>query len=199
MRSKKPLFQGQSSADLNELKVKQKISELERQLNTNTDLPIKKEKEEIQKNSTLSSFQKAPAEDPEIEQLNSMLEKVLDIQHPQRVQEKMEASSTKEQEKIMKAQNKLEECLDDCIMPENGKPDYTGIANRFYESGELQTIPEDNAISANIHQTETVIPGSTIKLRLNQDMYINSALIPKGTFVFGISSLQGDRSESNCK
>ncbi|MFX6230601.1 conjugative transposon protein TraM, partial [Acinetobacter baumannii] len=35
--------------------------------------------------------------------------------------------------------------------------------------------------------------GSTVKLRLTNDVYVNGLLVPKGNFVFGTASLENER------
>lgn len=50
-----------------------------------------------------------------------------------------------------------------------------------------------NAIAATIHQTQTLTAGSTVKLRLRNDIYLNGILIPKGNFVFGLASVEHER------
>jgi len=44
-----------------------------------------------------------------------------------------------------------------------------------------------------VHETQTIVAGATVKLRLTNDVYINGTLIPKDNFVFGIASLNGER------
>src|SRR5690606_24035731 len=41
----------------------------------------------------------------------------------------------------------------------------------------------------------TLVNGAVIKLRLQQDIYINGSLIPRGQFLFGLVSLNGERLE----
>ena len=40
-----------------------------------------------------------------------------------------------------------------------------------------------------------MVNGAVLKLRLLNDVYVNGSLIPKGNFVFGIASLNGERLE----
>jgi conjugative transposon TraM protein len=53
----------------------------------------------------------------------------------------------------------------------------------------------DNAIEAVVHENQILVNGAVVKLRLLNDLYINGSLIPKGNFVFGIASLNGERLE----
>jgi conjugative transposon TraM protein len=44
-----------------------------------------------------------------------------------------------------------------------------------------------------VHQSQVVVEGSTVKLRLLTDVFINGKLVPKDNFVFGTASLEGER------
>ena len=66
--------------------------------------------------------------------------------------------------------------------------------NAFYSLGNLIASNESpNAIEAVVHETQTLVNGSTVKLRLLNDVYINGLLIPKNNFLFGTASLNGER------
>ena len=51
----------------------------------------------------------------------------------------------------------------------------------------------DNAIEVVIHDTQTIVAGSTIKMRLLSDVYINGRLIEKDQFLYGTCSITGER------
>jgi len=44
-----------------------------------------------------------------------------------------------------------------------------------------------------VQETQTVVSGSTIKLRLTEDVFINGVLVPKNNFLFGNCSVDGER------
>jgi conjugative transposon TraM protein len=50
-----------------------------------------------------------------------------------------------------------------------------------------------NAIEAVIHETQTVVTGATIKMRLLNDVFINGTTVPKDNFIYGVANLSGDR------
>lgn len=70
----------------------------------------------------------------------------------------------------------------------------THTGNGFY-SLEDAGLPDEaaNAITAVVHGTQTLVNGSTVKLRLVSDVLINGTLIPRDHFLFGVSSLNGER------
>jgi len=54
---------------------------------------------------------------------------------------------------------------------------------------ELTTL----TIPASVASNQTLVSGSTIKLRLDKDIQLNEILIPKGSFVFGTCQVNGER------
>lgn len=65
--------------------------------------------------------------------------------------------------------------------------------NSFYTSGTKAAAANSNTLSAAIHQDQTVVNGSTVKLRLLNDISINGVVVPKNTFVYGSASLSAER------
>ncbi|MET6998668.1 conjugative transposon protein TraM [Chitinophaga defluvii] len=131
------------------------------------------------------------APDPELQQLSGMLEKILDVQHPERVQEKLKQVSETRKGQVFAVSSKVRETpvsLLDAIQTE------TPATNGFYSLDDLN-LPADsqNAIQAVIHETQTIVDGSTVKLRLVNDVFINGIHIPKDNFLFGTASLNGER------
>jgi len=128
---------------------------------------------------------KEPAEgsDSEMTQINAMLEKVMDIQHPERLNEKYWQNSAIQKKGSV----------------------YAVTANNHNNTGfysESNSIDADtlttnnqcfNAIEAIVHETQTLVNGGTVKLRLLGDVTINGNLVPKDNFIYGTASLAGER------
>lgn len=131
------------------------------------------------------------AEDPELKQLNGMLEKILDVQHPERVQEKLKQVSETRKGQVFAVSSKVKETpvsLLDAAQTE------TPASNGFYSLDDTDLAADSqNAIQAVIHETQTIVDGSTVKLRLVNDIFINGIHIPKDNFLFGTASLSGER------
>ena len=155
-------------------------------------------------------------EDPEIGQLNGMLERILDIQHPERVQEKIRKTSIEHKAQVFPVtveQKQAISILEPALSVEvatdtTGRTDSVLYAikaavpgNGFYSLDDNITGDADaqNAIEAVVHTTQTIVSGATVKLRLLNDVYINGVLIPAGNFVYGTASLSGERLEVNIK
>lgn len=140
--------------------------------------------------------------DPEMQQLNGMLEKILDIQHPQRMQEKIRQSSKADKGKVFAVRMKDKETPVSLLAKGGSKSSrgdkggkISSRRNGFYSLKEEQ-VPYNanpNAISAVVHETQVVVSGAAVKLRLTHEVSINGVLIPKDSFLFGTASLNGER------
>jgi len=125
--------------------------------------------------------------DPELTQLNSMMEKILDIQHPDRVKERAHSGESQKMFfRIAKVGAHASISLLDTIEEENNRISFYGLEDK--------SLPqENNAVEAVIHQDQTLVSGSIIKMRLLNDIYINNVLIGKGSFIYGKGSINGER------
>lgn len=142
----------------------------------------------------MQTMNQPDGEDPEMRQLNGMLEKILDIQHPDRVQEKLRQTSEARKSEVFVVSSKGSKnsvsFLDDSLPVQTGYEQ----PNAFYSLNNIAALSDlQNAVEAVIHETQTVVNGSTVKLRLLSDIYINGTLIPKDNFLFGTASLNGER------
>jgi conjugative transposon TraM protein len=144
--------------------------------------------------------QNSTEEDPEMKQMNGMLEKFLDIQHPERVSEKIQKNSLINKRHVYPVTPIDEQ--NNFFFPKksNSNDDNTNNlnkheANKFYSINDMSIGRQliQNSIQAVVHETQTLVDGSTVKLRLMNDIFINGLLIPKGNFIFGKANLTGDR------
>lgn len=138
----------------------------------------------------------APSEpDPELAQLGGMLENILDIQHPERVQEKLRQNSKIQKGKVFSVSRRADE-QSISLMQDTSQSALKQDSNSFYSLDEGAITEEiQNAVEAAVHETQTVVNGSIVKIRLVHDVFINGVLIPRNSFVFGTASLKGERLE----
>lgn len=206
----KSAFNAQSFQDHNEQKVYEKLRALEKVISQppaassyGQDMrefenygSSRGESEEIKKLEGLLSAMSTPQEaDPELQQLSGMLENILDIQHPQRVQERLKESSDSKKGKIYSVQKKAAENNISSLEQKAGTQSFLKT-NAFYSFDELPPAEEtQNSIQAVIHQTQTIASGSVVKLRLSHDIYLQGTEIPKNTFLYGTAALKGERLE----
>jgi conjugative transposon TraM protein len=167
--------------DPNEAKVYSKLNQLNAAMNNvkindnkkENYLPPENNREAERLEKMIQTMQQGSGTNPEMDQVNGMLEKILDIQHPDRVKEKMQ--SPEHQQSVFSVS------LND-----------DSLSNQFY-SLEDTSSNDANAIPAVIHETQTIVSGSTVKLRLLSEINIAGRLVPKDNFVYGIASLNGER------
>jgi conjugative transposon TraM protein len=147
--------------------------------------------------------------DPEMQQIESMLEKILDIQHPERVKKKLKATDHESKANTLPVEVatnnenisligsnafELPGSLDSASLSE-ALPVFTASQNGFFglEDETFREDPAGNAIEAIIHDTQELVAGSTVKMRLLNDIRINGRLVPKDQFIYGVCSINGER------
>ena len=141
------------------------------------------------------------AVDPEMAQLDDMLDKIMDIQNPNLAKEKLRQQSMKNRKQAIP----VVAAAPQATVTTLGRPQKATIsarkkvkhtrANAFFDLSEQESNEnsETNAVSAVIAQTATVTSGATIRLKLTADVYIAGALLKAGTLIHGICALSGDR------
>lgn len=136
--------------------------------------------------------------DPEMDQINGVLEKIMDIQNADRVKQQLKEASKLNKESVYAVSAAKEKQIFSLLEASKkaGSEDGAGReqANGFYSlDGEQQQPDDQNTVDAVVHETQTIVNGSTVKLRLLNDVYVNGQLIPKDNFVFGTAALNGER------
>lgn len=132
-------------------------------------------------------------EDPEIKQLNGTLEKILDIQHPQRIKDKLQAKSEKQKENVFPITTQSQTASISLL--DTGKDKLTS-ANGFYGLQERNSlIFQNTSAEATVYGNQTLENGAVLQLRLATDIFVNGLLIPKGNPVNGIVTLNNERLE----
>ena len=127
----------------------------------------------------------------DIRQLDTVLEKILDLQYPERVKEKQQAKS-REQQAANAVVQKQGKGNDIAVM--GAAQSSTGSG--FYAVGHNNVaVASQHAIEAVVAETQTIVAGAVVKLRLLNDIAVNGNLIPKNSLVYGIGKLNGERLE----
>jgi conjugative transposon TraM protein len=185
------------SVDPNVRRVQEKINELNQQLNHPARHEVAAAKVnvvggDVDRLSEMMEAMNAPGEkDEEMEQISSMLDKIIDVQHPTRVRERARQQSLKNKQ-VVYTVNGDRQALGETIMLKDSVP--VKRRNDFYsEASKPLAYISQSSVTAVIHETQTLVAGSTVKLRLTSDVYINGILIPSGTFVFGTASMENER------
>lgn len=168
--------------------------------------------------------------DPEMQQIEGVLDKILDIQHPERVRERLQASEIRSNTQSLKiqpvtadnialiAQPLLQEqpgeiieetpiavVSDDAdsvgLTGENIDNSFNQLANGFFglDNRQLSIDPASGSpiitegIQAVVHDTQQLVAGSTVKLRLAEQTTIAGLTLPKDQFIHGTCQVNGER------
>jgi len=148
----------------------------------------------------MAMMQQGSETDPEMEQVNSMLETILDIQHPERVQERLRKTSEERKGEVFPVAAYHDADVIGTLDKESPLSSMMAVTassgNGFFSlDDDMTASAAQNTIEAVIHETQTLTTGSTVKLRLLNDVFIGGKRIPKDNFVFGTASLNGERLE----
>jgi conjugative transposon TraM protein len=190
--------------DPNERKVNERLEKLYTAINANgnaqsiepgkqTTSDINKYDNNIAQLEALLQQVQQPSGDtnPEMKQIESVLEKVLDIQHPERVNNRLTSSVSPQAGATYIVTTSQNTAYEDSLIQKQGGNSFFGLQS---ETDLLQS--EDiTTILAVVHQDQLLQDASVIKLRLLQDVFIKGTRIPAGTFLFGECSLSDQRLE----
>lgn len=187
------------SSDPNEILVTGKLDELYRALNgkpaeaegrnirssstnrsgVNTSpLPVSEPAEDLQQLNAMMEMMQSRRKsnaDPEETRINSMLDKILDIQHPERVKERKPVDQRTANAMVVST-----------VAP-GSLGDFFGL------NEESVAADSSNTIEAVVHSTQELVVGSTVKMRLLREVFIEGHLIEKDAFVFGTAGINGER------
>jgi conjugative transposon TraM protein len=210
-------YNNSAFSDSNEAKVYEKLNELNRAMNRTTLQSNRTKDYSISGHSNQASVNSADIdrleqmmnltkngdsdEDPELKQLNGMMDKVLAIQHPERAKEngKQTSDASKSQVFAVNANNNNDNTS---LLQNNKSTSFRDTStNNDFSANDFFSLLDDtgnsnvqpNAIHAVVHETQTVVDGAIVKLRLTSDIIVNGTLVPKGSFVFGTATLNGER------
>lgn len=174
-----------SQTDVEEQKIYARIASIQKQVNRSSQVPLSKTEE---RQDLFSGPKPEPAQvqgDPEIAALNGTLEKILDIQHPERIK-----SRTEEKKTTVFMVSREPGNTDDSFF---GANDTANGHELFYNEKAQAKDVNANAIPAVVHGTQMVQTGALVKFRLLSSMYVAGLQIPSGSFVYGIASLNNEQ------
>jgi len=189
-----------------EEKVSQRLSQLQKQLELASS-PQQRHVDQVdqqisnQQNYKLAQMQQIlqaaepdQGQDTELLAINGMLDKIMKIQNPQLIQEELRVQSAKERGKVF--------TLDDTrpkasLTMGNNKQGWLADSvkrNKFFStSSSVNRRVVHNAIKAIVYTGGQFVSGATIQLMLEEDLYLNGNLVPKGSSVFGVGDVTNER------
>ncbi|GAB3659842.1 conjugative transposon protein TraM [Echinicola sediminis] len=129
--------------------------------------------------------------DPELEQLEGMLDKILDVQHPERIRDRIR------EKELAKPRYTVTSGSIAGTAPRAswGTKDITKAKNGFYglEDEEPLESPVEMAIAAELAENTVLEGGGRMKIRLLEEVRVNGIRFPSGSLVYGQANLQGNR------
>jgi conjugative transposon TraM protein len=139
--------------------------------------------------------------DPEMRQIDGMLEKILDIQHPDRLKQKLKEKSRENVTHVypvslydstvnvtmLAVPGKTYPAQAESSTPKDSDPAFLSIRKVANETEELRPI------TAMIEERQTIVSGATVKIKLLTEVLVNGETLRKNQLVYGRASLAGDR------
>jgi conjugative transposon TraM protein len=185
-----------SAPDENESRIMDKLAKLKLVLGHKTELPpqdpptlrsLRPNTEQLDRLLSYTSGSKT--HDPQLDRLSTMLDKVMAIQHPELVQDSLSKVARDHSPPVFAVERNNPSTEPTSFGSESV------ILNRFYDlSDDHSSVNEsDNTIQAEIAETQILVSGSTVKLRLLNEIRINGHVIETNQFIYGIASLSGER------
>jgi len=193
--------------DVTEARVHKKLEELQRQIDNptvsrtpsnaiqkpaarGTNANFQSDVDRLE--SMMLMMQDGQQEDEEMQEINAVLNKILDIQHPERVKNRLEQRKPENPRLYADgatAQNTV------TLLEEGGSSEpHNAPVNGFYGLDEIAVpVVDNNAIKAEVYGNQTLVSGAVIKLVLLQDINLGGVTVPRNTFVFGKCALSGER------
>lgn len=135
--------------------------------------------------------------DPELAQLNGMLDKILAIQNPGQTAQLLSSDQATTARPSLPVTVLGKENIVSILSGQNSK-DSVMLANPvtvigFFGLNEEQVEPENEGLTAVIEKTQQLVSGATVQLRLTRPINVSGQAIPENTFIYGIASLSGER------
>jgi conjugative transposon TraM protein len=133
---------------------------------------------------------------PDIDQLNTLLDKVMVIQHPEIVRDSLtELDKSRKLAAFHVVLNPIPRDIETFGTGVETKNEGFQEPNPFFDLAKDASIVDlsHTSLEAVFPETQVLISGSTVKLRLLDDIRIAGHLISKDQFIYGIATLNGER------
>lgn len=145
-------------------------------------------------NQFMQQLQNSGQDNAELKSIQGTLEKIIDIQHPERVKEKLKEQSAKQRNVVFPVTVNKKTTVTS-LLDTNTNDQQFNVG--FFGVDETNKEEESTSIEAVVHATQTLVHGSIIQMRVATDLFINGIQIPKGTKLNGKVSLNDERLEIN--
>jgi conjugative transposon TraM protein len=185
-----------------EEKLIQRLNQLQQQINTpstkqnETVAAIGTQEDEFESQMSklenmMQNMSEGNPEDPEMQQLSNTMDKILDIQHPQRVKDRLKEKSQLHKETVFPV-TKYSREVSMSLLDTGRRKSNTQIG--FYTANvNAEAEEDDNSIEAIVPAGTTLVNGAILRLRLATAIYVNGILIPRNTIISGQAALDNER------
>ena len=148
----------------------------------------------------MEMMQASGNENRELAEMQDVLEKILDVQHPERVKERIREQSRQRPRYAHGVSTSDEQpvgLLGKQVFPDSVFQHHSFFDeyNGFFGLGEEVRLSDSRrrSIPAVIHQDQSLVSGAVVKLRLTHGVVVDGFEISEGSFVFGQCALNGER------
>lgn len=183
--------------DPNEKKINDRLEKLTHELNQPSAYPVATPvmntpviagtSRTAELEAMLASIQNTSTEqDPEIAKLESIVNKIVQIQDPSQANTLTNKKATEKRDTAL------------AVATTAQKPTYQG--NGFFglnRANKNEAAPRQSTILATTLEQQVVASGSTVTLRLLQDVFITGTRVPKGSAISGICNISNQRININ--
>ncbi|MBN8880524.1 MAG: conjugative transposon protein TraM [Sphingobacteriales bacterium] len=142
-------------------------------------------------------------EDKEMQQISGVLDKILDIQYPDRVKERVSVQSQENKRQVFAVQpvvdrapiTRLDHLKKSSVYKQDTLPAVPAASGIGFHSFQDKpaSFAQGNAIGAIIPKTQSLVTGSIVQLQFTSDIVIAGIWIPKDHFIHGMAALNGER------
>jgi conjugative transposon TraM protein len=174
-----------------------------------TIMEVSETNEEIRRlEAIMSSMHDNATTDPEMEQIDGVLEKILDIQHPERVKQRHDSRDNLNSRFTLDVQRYTNDLTvnDLTATPHSVTLDSLRDATEFFALNAFFGIEERtnekyqaNSFKAAIYEEQKITNGSVVKLVTLDPIQIGGQNIPEGKLLFGVASLNDQRLQIQIK
>lgn len=179
--------------DDNERNINIKLAEIKRRVNTPagdvTNNPSSADFKDKQLSDLQNKISVQANDDPEMKQINGMLDKLMAIEHPDLVKQQLKAASEHQRGILFPVSAATRRPDNSYFGSDTAQSSSTG----FLGIDSANSNSNANSIAAVVHGTQTLTNGATIRLRLMQPVFINGTMLPQDNFIYGTCSLEADR------
>jgi conjugative transposon TraM protein len=188
-----PKDYGQEAQDASEEKLVKQLAQLKKEIREPAPAypPILSQRNpsldtrEVDRLEKMMQRMRTPAEDPALEQINTVMDKILQVQKKETKKEEIKPSINKKESLTVRHKNDI------ASVSLVGESD--SLPMSFFHGINDVSHENENTIAALVDGTQGLITGSIIKLRLTEAITIEGIEVPAQQLIFGIVTLQGER------